>query len=63
MGDDHRGRGRLEPQFSLPKNRSTGNLASTVERVEEPSGRNRYRMSLDATAAASVAADLESITR
>ncbi|KAK7422880.1 serine/threonine protein kinase [Neonectria magnoliae] len=59
-GDDDRGRRRLEPQLSLPKNRSTGNLASTVT---EPPDRSRYRMSLDATAAASIAADLESITR
>ncbi|KAF7551571.1 hypothetical protein G7Z17_g4921 [Cylindrodendrum hubeiense] len=58
-GDDDRGRGRLGTQLSLPKNRSTGNLAS----VAEPADRKRYRMSLDATAAASVAADLESITR
>ncbi|KAH6998536.1 hypothetical protein BKA56DRAFT_639324 [Ilyonectria sp. MPI-CAGE-AT-0026] len=58
-GDDDRGRGRLGTQLSLPKNRSTGNLASAAE----PTDRRRYRMSLDANAAASVAADLELITR
>ncbi|KAH7162593.1 hypothetical protein B0J13DRAFT_580182 [Dactylonectria estremocensis] len=58
-GEEDRGRGRLGTQLSLPKNRSTGNLASVVE----PTDRRRYRMSLDATAAASIAADLELITR
>ncbi|KAI5465739.1 hypothetical protein BGZ63DRAFT_420286 [Mariannaea sp. PMI_226] len=62
MGEDDRGRGKLEPQLSIPKNRSTGNLASTIEPAE-PAGRSRYRMSLDASTAASVAADLESLTR
>ncbi|KAF7563785.1 hypothetical protein G7046_g322 [Stylonectria norvegica] len=59
-GDDDRGRGKLAPPLSLPKNRSTGNLA----RSAESRNRGRYRMSLDAaTVAAAAAADQESITR
>ncbi|KAM5379570.1 hypothetical protein ACJZ2D_003918 [Fusarium nematophilum] len=60
-GDDERGREKLTAPLSLPKNRSTGNLASTNE--PQKSDRSRVRMSLDATAAAAAAADLEALTR
>ncbi|KAF5677895.1 camk camkl pask kinase [Fusarium heterosporum] len=47
--------------LSLPKNRSTGNLAAV--RNSTGQDRSRARMSLDATAAAAAAADLEAIAR
>ncbi|KAI1030827.1 hypothetical protein LB503_012323 [Fusarium chuoi] len=47
--------------LSLPKNRSTGNLAAA--RNLSTQDRSRARMSLDASAAAAAAADLEAIAR
>ncbi|KAL6356317.1 hypothetical protein LRP88_09912 [Fusarium phalaenopsidis] len=62
-GDGHqRGREKLAASLSLPKNRSTGNLVSASESSPKQD-RSRVRMSLDASAAAAVAADLEAITR
>jgi protein-serine/threonine kinase len=43
--DEERGRGKLLPSLSLPKNRSTSSLATSAD----PSDRSRYRMSFDAT--------------
>ncbi|KAM4054714.1 kinase [Hirsutella rhossiliensis] len=44
-GQDDRGRGKLAPPLSLPKNRSTGNLAL---QPDAPTDRSRYRMSFEA---------------
>ncbi|RSM10276.1 hypothetical protein CEP52_003686 [Fusarium oligoseptatum] len=63
-GDDQqRGREKLATSLSLPKNRSTGNLNLVSTRESPKQDRSRVRMSLDASAAAAVAADLEAITR
>ncbi|KAL4726472.1 serine/threonine protein kinase [Fusarium chlamydosporum] len=60
-GEDERGREKLPMALSLPKNRSTGNLAAA--RNSSTQDRSRARMSLDASAAAAAAADLEAIAR
>jgi hypothetical protein len=60
-GDDERGREKFPMALSLPKNRSTGNLAAA--RNSSTTDRSRARMSLDASAAAAAAADLEAIAR
>lgn len=63
-GDEQqRGREKLATSLSLPKNRSTGNLNLVSARESPKQDRSRVRMSLDASAAAAVAADLEAITR
>jgi protein-serine/threonine kinase len=49
-----RGRGKLLPPLSLPKNRSTSNLPGAAN----PSDKSRLRMSFDAASM-----DYESITR
>ncbi|EXM08480.1 CAMK/CAMKL/PASK protein kinase [Fusarium odoratissimum NRRL 54006] len=59
--DEERGREKLPMPLSLPKNRSTGNLAAA--RNSSTQDRSRARMSLDASAAAAAAADLEAIAR
>jgi hypothetical protein len=43
-GDGDRGRGKLVPPLSLPKNRSTGNLALSADATVD---RSRYRMSFE----------------
>lgn len=43
-GEDERGRGKLVPPLSLPKNRSTGNLALPTDATVD---RSRYRMSFE----------------
>jgi hypothetical protein len=60
-GEDQRGREKFPMALSLPKNRSTGNLAAA--RNSSTQDRSRARMSLDASAAAAAAADLEAIAR
>jgi hypothetical protein len=47
---------KLSPPLQIPKNRSTGNLASIGEHADK----SRYRLSYDASSAA---VDYESITR
>ncbi|OAA32876.1 Protein kinase-like domain protein [Moelleriella libera RCEF 2490] len=44
--EDDRGRGMLMPSLSLPKNRSTGNLALSADNPV-PADRSRYRMSFE----------------
>lgn len=41
--EGERGRGKLLPPLSLPKNRSTGNLAGSADTLD----RSRYRMSFE----------------
>lgn len=60
--DDERGRGKLLAPLTLPKNRSTSNLALSAD-----PDRSRFRMSFDgsssAAAAAAAAADHDLMTR
>ncbi|KAJ6446401.1 CAMK/CAMKL/PASK protein kinase [Purpureocillium lavendulum] len=49
QGEDERGRGKLVAPLTLPKNRSTGNLARSADGTVD---RSRYRMSFEAPAAA-----------
>lgn len=55
---DDRGRGKLGPPLSLPKNRSTGNLAL---QPDAPIDRSRYRMSFEAPSPTPI--DYESMSR
>ena len=55
--EEDRGRGKLYPPLSLPKNRSTGNLHGAPV---EPMDRSQARMSLDATSAV---LDYDTVTR
>ncbi|PHH86847.1 hypothetical protein CDD83_9678 [Cordyceps sp. RAO-2017] len=57
---DDRGRGKLASPLTLPKNRSTGNLALPLAPDAVPD-RSRYRVSLEASSAAVV--DYEAISR
>lgn len=54
---EERGRGKLLQPLSLPKNRSTGNLAVSSDLID----RSRIRMSFDASSASPL--DLDSATR
>ncbi|KAK2594127.1 serine/threonine protein kinase [Conoideocrella luteorostrata] len=57
-GEGDRGRGKLVPPLSLPKNRSTGNLALSADATAD---RSRYRMSFEGTS--SSAMDYDSLAR
>lgn len=57
-GDDERGRGKVLQPLSLPKNRSTGNLALLTEPTVD---RSRYRLSFEGSSVAGL--DFESMTR
>ncbi|TWU76726.1 hypothetical protein ED733_003447 [Metarhizium rileyi] len=59
-GEGDRGRGKLMPPLSLPKNRSTGNLALSADATVD---RSRYRMSLEGTGTSTSAMEYDSLTR
>ena len=56
--DDERGRGKLLAPLTLPKNRSTSNLALSAD-----PDRSRFRMSFDGSSSAAAAADHDLMTR
>ncbi|POR34034.1 Serine/threonine-protein kinase ppk6 [Tolypocladium paradoxum] len=58
-GEDERGRGKLVAPLSLPKNRSTGNLALSADATT--ADRSRYRMSFEAPSTAAI--DYDALTR
>ncbi|PNY23192.1 Serine/threonine-protein kinase ppk6 [Tolypocladium capitatum] len=58
-GEDERGRGKLVAPLSLPKNRSTGNLALSADAMT--TDRSRYRMSFEAPSTAAI--DYDALTR
>lgn len=62
QGLDDNDHGALAPSLQIPKNRSTGNLASIAETSDTPQdrSRSRIRFSFDASAAA---AEHDSLTR
>lgn len=49
-----RGRGKLVPPLSLPKNRSTGNLALSADATVD---RSRYRMSFEGSSSSTMEYD------